>query len=48
MKRQPKSDKRQTMLNDGLSQADISKELGLNKSTISRHAKKTRESGRLV
>ena len=35
------------MLNDGLSQADISKELGLNKSTISRHAKKARESGRL-
>lgn len=35
------------MLNDGLSQTEISKELGLNKSTISRHAKKARESGRL-
>ena len=35
------------MLNDGLSQSDISKELGLNKSTISRYAKKARESGRL-
>lgn len=33
------------MLNDGLSQTDASKEIGLNKSTISRYAKKRGNQG---
>lgn len=36
-----------TMLKDGMSQADIARELNLNRSTVSRHAKHARECGEL-
>lgn len=36
-----------SLLKDGISQADIAKELDLNKSTISRYSKKAKESGRV-
>ena len=36
------------LLNDGLSQKDISTELGLSKSTVNYHAKRAREEGRLL
>ncbi len=35
------------LLNDGLSQADVARELDVNKSTVSRHARKARELGLL-
>lgn len=37
-----------TMLNDGMKQNDIADELGINKSTVSRHARKAKDAGLVV
>lgn len=41
-------DKVVSMINDGMSQSDIASELGLNKSSVSRHVKKARANGEIT
>ena len=36
------------MFNEGVTQADISRELDINKSVVSRHVKKAREEGKIT
>ena len=37
-----------SMFNEGVTQADISRELDINKSVVSRHVKKAREEGKIT